>query len=103
MKTIKETLELALEALEKLNNTNSHWWQEVDENVIVQLSNAESALREALASVPDWASEAIEQPAQQEPLTDAQIEQIFKENAGYSGNDFISFARAVEAANGIKE
>lgn len=31
------------------------------------------------------------------PLTDEQIEQIFKENAGYSGNDFISFARAIEA------
>ena len=52
MKTIKETLELALEALEKLNNTNSHWWQEVDENVIVQLSNAENALREALKDQP---------------------------------------------------
>ena len=70
MKTIKETLEQALEALEKLNNTNSHWWQEVDENVIVQLSNAESALREALTPVPDWASEAREQPEQpqQEPV-----------------------------------
>jgi hypothetical protein len=55
----KEAMKLALEALEKLNNTNSHWWQEVDENVIVQLSNAESALREALA----------EQQAQQEPVT----------------------------------
>lgn len=44
-----------------------------------------------------------EQPAQRKPLTDQQIEQIFKENAGYSGNDFISFARAIEAAHGIKE
>ena len=38
-----------------------------------------------------------EQPAQRKPLTDAQIEQIFKESAGYGGNDFISFARAIEA------
>lgn len=68
----KKTMKLALEALEKLNNTNSHWWQEVDENVIVQLSNAESALRETLTSVPDWASEAIEQPAQRCPLCNYQ-------------------------------
>lgn len=56
--TKDEVMKLALDALEELNNTNSHWWQEVDEDVVVQLSNAETALREALA----------EQPAQQEPL-----------------------------------
>lgn len=43
-----ETMRLALEALEKLNNTKSYWWQEVDEGVVVQLGNAETALRKAL-------------------------------------------------------
>ena len=42
-------------------------------------------------------------PAQRKPLTDAEIEQVFKEHAGYGGDDFISFARAIEAAHGIKE
>ena len=42
-------MKLALEALEKLNNTKSYWWQEVDEDVAVQLLNAETALRESLA------------------------------------------------------
>jgi hypothetical protein len=31
------------------------------------------------------------------PLTDENIEQVFKEHAGYGGDDFISFARAIEA------
>ena len=72
MKTIKETLEQALEALEKLNNTNSHWWQEVDENVIVQLSNAESALREALSEQKSGIKQVIElydSPDQPSPAT----------------------------------
>jgi hypothetical protein len=40
---------------------------------------------------------------QRKPLTDEQIEQVFKKYAGYGGDDFISFARAIEAAHGIKE
>lgn len=42
-------MKLALEALEKLNNTKSYWWQEVDDDVTDQLLNAETALQEALA------------------------------------------------------
>lgn len=30
-------------------------------------------------------------------LTDDEIEQVFKESAGYGGDDFRSFARAIEA------
>lgn len=37
-------------------------------------------------------------PAQRKSLTDEQIEQVFKKHAGYGGDDFISFARAIEAA-----
>ena len=65
MKTIKETLELALEVLITINNAiyvNSQ--QEAD--AFYKANDAIIALREALTSVPDWASEAIEQPAQQE-------------------------------------
>ena len=59
----ERALKLALEALElndaPLNNeTVVLWEQKIDEAII--------ALREALTSVPDWASEAIEQPAQQQ-------------------------------------
>ena len=55
MKTIKETLELALEALTETLAMTSH--------AEILKRKAITALREALTSVPDWASEAIEQPA----------------------------------------
>ncbi len=35
--TKDEALDLALEALEELNNTNSHWWQEVDATTIAKI------------------------------------------------------------------
>ena len=69
MKTIKETLELALEVLITINNAiyvNSQ--QEADafykaNDAITALRVALASQGEALTSVPDWASEAIEQPA----------------------------------------
>ena len=65
----ERALKLALEALElndaPLNNeTVVLWEQKIDEAII--------ALREALTSVPDWASEAIEQPAIKQDLTPEQ-------------------------------
>ena len=54
MKNIKETLELALEALEAAISD--------DKPYIFLSKEAIIALREALTSVPGWASEAIEQP-----------------------------------------
>ena len=74
MKTIKETLELALEVLITINNAiyvNSQ--QEADafykaNDAITALRVALASQGEALTSVPNWASEVIEQPAQQEPV-----------------------------------
>ena len=53
----KKAMKLALEALEAAISD--------DKPYIVLSKEAIIALREALTSVPDWASEAIEQPAQQ--------------------------------------
>jgi hypothetical protein len=48
----KEVLTLALEALEGLNNTNSYWWQEVDEQTLKKIEPAITAIKEALTQ-PD--------------------------------------------------
>jgi hypothetical protein len=47
--TKDEALKLALEALEELNNTNSYWWQEVDEKTAAKIEPAITAIKEALA------------------------------------------------------
>ncbi len=128
----ERALKLALEALEScgtghISDGGSQWYDEmlVDTTIAV--------LREALTSVPDWASEAKEQPAQQKPvawldpwtrnnvttdydaygkhgiplyksppaskpLTDEQIAEI----AAQGHQRWIEFARAIEAAHGIK-
>ena len=54
------TVKLALEALEYIEHNYM--------SLPAPAEKAITALREALTSVPDWASEAIEQPAQQEPV-----------------------------------
>lgn len=66
----KEAMKLALEVLEYIyegaNNQGTHTgisWRCVSNKAEPVIT----ALREALTSVPDWASEAIEQSAQQEP------------------------------------
>ena len=41
--------------------------------------------------------------AQRKPLTEGEIEKLYKRSAGYGGDDFHSFARAIEAAHNIKE
>jgi hypothetical protein len=45
----QETLRMALDALEELYNTNSSWWQEVDEQTIKKIENSITAIKEALA------------------------------------------------------
>ena len=45
-----ETMKQALEALEELNNTNSHWWQEVDETTIAKIDPTITAIKQALAA-----------------------------------------------------
>jgi hypothetical protein len=44
----KKAMKLALEALEELNNTNSHWWQEVDRDTVDKIDPAITAIKEAL-------------------------------------------------------
>jgi hypothetical protein len=41
--------------------------------------------------------------AQRKPLTDEELEQIFRKSSGYGGDDFQAFARAIEAAHNIGE
>lgn len=48
MTTLEQAARQALEALEAINNTDSYWWQEVDDKTIKLLEYAEKALREAL-------------------------------------------------------
>jgi len=50
MTTKDEALKLALEALEELNNTNSYWWQEVDEATIKKIDPAITAIKQTLAA-----------------------------------------------------
>ncbi len=47
MNTQLTALKLALEALEELNNTNSHWWQEVDATTIAKIDPAITAINQA--------------------------------------------------------
>ena len=42
-----------LEALEELYNTNSSWWQEVDEQTIKKIENSITAIKEALAQTQE--------------------------------------------------
>ena len=44
-----KAMKLALEALEELHNTNSHWWQEVDEQTLKKIEHSITASKEALA------------------------------------------------------
>ena len=45
----KEALKLALGALEDLSNTNSYWWQEVDQDTVDKIEPTITAIKEALA------------------------------------------------------
>jgi hypothetical protein len=45
----REALKLALEALEELENTNSYWWQEVNEATIKKIELTLTAIKAALA------------------------------------------------------
>lgn len=48
MTNLEQAARQALQALENINNTDSYWWQEVDEQTIKELDDAEKALRQAL-------------------------------------------------------
>jgi len=91
MKTIKETLELALEALtdSTVSPTAFTTWHEY-QAARINRDLAITALRKALAQERS----SDEQPAQQEPLTDEHIERIYHRYGG----DMINCARAIERA-----
>jgi hypothetical protein len=46
---MKEALNLSIEVLEELNNTNTYWWQEVNEQTLEKIEKAIAAIKEALA------------------------------------------------------
>ena len=108
-----EVMKQALEALKScdaahITDGGRQWY---DEKLV---DKAVEAIEKALTSVPDWASEAIEQPApvakprKQEPLTDEEIERCMKQAyATVQGRNLErAFAHAIEAKlrekNGIK-
>ena len=125
-----ETMKLALEALKELHDTTSYWWQEVDEATLAKMEPAITALRTAIAEAEkqepvadglirgyinalvankhDEAADATKRmvdyvfatppAAQRQPLTDEKVNEIAAQ--GYSR--WVEFARAIEAAHGIK-
>jgi hypothetical protein len=114
-----EAMKQALEALEELHDTNSYWWQEIDETTLAKMEPAITALRTAIEQAEKQAPVAWISPkgnihfdpyldsaplyttppaAQRQPLTDEKINEIAAQ--GYSR--WVEFARAIEAAHGIK-
>ena len=65
--TDKVAMKLALEALEELHNTNSHWWQEVDEQTLKKIEHSITALKERLAD-PMREVQRLGQEIEQEPV-----------------------------------
>lgn len=87
----KEVMQQALEALEESqtdNDTMEFWDRKI---------KAITAIKEALAQPP--------QPVQRQPLTDEEIQSIWDVAAGAIPGwlRHIAYARAIEAAHGIKE
>lgn len=56
---------------------------------------------ELLDELPDGTKLYTTPQPQRQPLSYEDIERIFKESAGYGGDDFTSFAQAIEQAHGI--
>jgi hypothetical protein len=46
-----EVLKLALEVLEELNETQSYWWQDVDEETVAKIDPAIIAIKQAIAEL----------------------------------------------------
>lgn len=119
--TDREIMEQALEALEEINKLS------IGENAIclpAEIDGALDALRERLAqpeqepvghtlncvcgAVWDVSPDGVEEmvhapnPPQRKPLTDEEIEVLAKKHNGIYYDCDITFARAIEAAHGIK-
>ena len=69
----RAAMQMALEALEAIKNTNSYWWQEVHESDLNNMDNAITALREALAQPTIKDSLTVQPQGEWVDLTDAQI------------------------------
>ena len=63
----------------------------------------EHAINPDVGSAFHFAWQAAPPATERKPLTDEEIEKLYKRSAGYGGDDFHSFARAIEAAHNIKE
>jgi len=121
--TQTEALRLALEALQELENTNSYWWQEVDEATTKKIDPAITAIKAALeakdepvawyrdedgiriyydSKVWDDATPLYTTPPQRKPLTDEHLEAMAEKYVTNCYFDTLKFARAIEAAHGIK-
>ena len=128
--TKDEAMKLALEAL-MLNNDewksladsgDSGYWKAEDQDHYQQTNKAITALREALAQpeqepvewltgCPSCGMDSCDcdegtwnPPTQRKPLTDEQIETIWRRVQANDFHDCVQpFARAIEAAHGIKE
>jgi len=104
--TKDEGLRLALEVLQELEDTNSYWWQEVDEVTTKKIDPAITAIKAALeakdepvAYLPPTASpeNACYTPPQRTwvGLTNEEIASVEYNNHPLDG--IRSFARAIEA------
>jgi hypothetical protein len=67
----QEALKLALEAHEELYNTNSNWWQEVDEQTLKKIEHSITAIKEALREHAMREVQRLGQEIEQEPVADA--------------------------------
>jgi hypothetical protein len=134
--TKDEALRLALEVLQELEDTNSYWWQEVDEVTTKKIDPAITAIKaaleakdepvawisptellvmrgNALGGAKDWRVNVglkpqdgdvglYTTPPQRKPLTEQKIGAILEDTNAF-GTRLYTFARAIEAAHGIKE
>ena len=127
--TQTEALRLVLEALEELNETNSYWWQEVDEVTTKKIDPAITAIKAALEANDEpvatknndgvtlhlgWdylpvGTKLYAIPPQRKPLTNEAIWLEYQRLWPFHpseeptlAKDIAKFARAIEAVHGIK-
>jgi hypothetical protein len=63
-----EVLKQALEALEELNETQSYWWQEVDEATLAKINSTITAIKEAIREHAMYEVQRLGQEIEQEPV-----------------------------------
>jgi hypothetical protein len=68
-----EVLKQALEALEELNETQSYWWQEVDEATLAKINSTITAIKEAIREHAIYEVQRLGQEIEQEPIANLEI------------------------------